>query len=105
MLVKRGKCVGFCVYRRSYLLCMVPRNIMLEECGNDESDRSTVANSKQWSAAGFLDLHQVLLRLYARRLQSNQHYTRGRTIIRIEYIYFIWVMTIKENNINRVYTD
>ena len=24
---------------------------------------------------------QVLLRLYARRLQSNQHYTRGRTIL------------------------
>ena len=71
MLVNIGKYIGFCVYRRSYLLWMISRNIILKERGNDESDRSTVvAHSKQWSAAGFLDMHQVS-RLYARRLQSN----------------------------------
>ena len=71
---------------------MVPRNIMLEGRGNDESDRSTVAHSKQWYAAGFLDVYQVL-RLCARRLQSNQHYTRGRTIniIRIEYVLYLGI--------------
>ena len=88
LLIKIGTYVGFGVYRRSYLLCIVPRNIVFEECGNDESDRSTVSHSKQWSAAGFLDMHQVL-RLYARRLQSYQHYPRGRTIIRIEYVLYL----------------
>ena len=69
---------------RSYLLpCIVPRNLRLDECGNDESDWSTVAHNKAWSAVGLVNMYQVL-RLYPRRLQSRQHYTRGRTIIQIE---------------------
>ena len=68
MLVKRGKyipgtryLVGFCVYRMSYLLCNVwsPVILYLKSVGilNGESDRSTLAHRKQWSAVGFLYMY------------------------------------------------
>ena len=70
---------------------MVPRNIILEECGDDESDSSILWHTARSSGLprGVLTCMYQVLRLYARRLQSSQHYIpRGRTIIRIESVLF-----------------
>ena len=58
-------------------------------CGVWLSDWAPVFFSIHWktrSAAGFLDTYLLVVRLYAGRLQSNQHYTRGRTVTRRDTI-------------------